>query len=137
MFDRVIETGMVATYARPYIQSSEAGLGKKWWPKGEEDRKLHDQLVELRSEYHVHADHTAERRLENLGILYEDESRPRWTESWSRLPNWKLREVEALSTRQAALFEAEAARLDLELFGPTAIPTPGSPAEEGRPDATV
>ena len=116
---RIIETGMVVTYARPFVESNEAGLGRKWWPRDTEmDRELHDELVDLRNEYHTHARHTPRRRLENAASLLGDKGRPRWAESWERLPVWKLRPLADLAGRQARRFDAEAERLDAELFGP-------------------
>lgn len=115
MWDRVIETGMVVTFARPYLDSNEAGLGRKWWPEGD-DIELFDELVELRDEYHAHAAHTPRRRLEFLDFV--NPGRMTVSESWEQLPVSKLRAIEELATRQTERFEAEAEKLDVELFGP-------------------
>jgi hypothetical protein len=40
------------------------------------------------------------------------------SESWEQLPVSKLRAIEELATRQTERFEAEAEKLDVELFGP-------------------
>jgi hypothetical protein len=122
LFDRVIETGMVVTYGRPYLESNEAGIGRDWWPKDEADRDLHDEVLDLRDEYHAHASHTPRRRLENtselLSLTGRSTGRPRFAESFERLPTRKLRTIEDLATRQADRFDVEAERLDVELFGP-------------------
>jgi hypothetical protein len=117
-FQRVIETGMVVTYARPYLPSNEAGIGKKWWPKDDAERELHDELIDLRAEYHAHATHTPQRRLEILSGFFEEAGRPILAESWTELPVWKLELLRQIATRQAERFAAEADRLYLELFGP-------------------
>ena len=117
LFDRVIETGMVVTYMRPFLESNEAGLGKSWRPRDPADRELHEELDDLRNEYHAHAAHTPRRRLENTTTMFGDEGRPRFAESWEHIPSWKLRAIEDLATRQADRFDDEAARLDVELFG--------------------
>jgi hypothetical protein len=57
VFERVIETGMIVTYARPFLPSKEAGLGERWLPEDEAGRMLHDELIDLRGEYHAHAEH--------------------------------------------------------------------------------
>jgi hypothetical protein len=116
-YRRVIETGMVVTYARPFLASNEAGLGERWWPKDEAERAVHDELIDLRGEYHAHATHAPERRLEVMPGFYES-GRPLLAESWIELPEAKLRLLEEMAKRQAERFKAEADRLDLDLFGP-------------------
>jgi len=118
MFDRVLETGTVVTYARPFLDSNEAPLGQTWWPNDEDDRRLHNEILELRHEYHAHAAHTSRRRLENVNWLHPRAQRPMWAESWETLPTHKLRSLIDLAERQARDFAAEADRLDVELFGP-------------------
>jgi hypothetical protein len=56
--ERVIETGIVVTYARPFLASNEAGLDGRWRPSDEAERALHDELIDLRGEHHAHASHT-------------------------------------------------------------------------------
>jgi site-specific recombinase len=46
MFDRALETSLVVTFVRPYLESNEAGLGRTWWPTDEADRALFDELRE-------------------------------------------------------------------------------------------
>jgi hypothetical protein len=50
-------------------------------------------------------------------MLGED-GRPIFTESWESLPTFKLEALEVLANGLAATFDAEAVRLDIELFGP-------------------
>jgi hypothetical protein len=118
IFDRVIETGMIVTYARPFLGGNVAGVGAKWAPKAESDRALHDQVLELRHEYHAHADHTSERQLERADFVSHSDRRPLYLESWTQLPTDTLRQLSALADRQAIRFHKEAERRDLELFGP-------------------
>ena len=115
--DRIMETGMIITYVRPFLASNEAGIGERWWPKGE-SRTFHDEMVDLRHEYHAHAAHTPQRRLENVTSLFGDVGRPMFSEQWSYLPTWKLQKLEELATQQAKRFEAEAERVDVKLFCP-------------------
>jgi hypothetical protein len=118
LYERVIETGMVVTYVRPFLESNEAGLGRKWWPpEGGPDRELFDELVELRHKYHVHAAHTPRRHLVDTTQLLGLEGRPIVSESWEQLRTNKLRALEELATRQASLFAAEAERHEVALFG--------------------
>jgi hypothetical protein len=118
LYDRIIETGMVVTYARPFLESNEAGIGRTWWPTDAAERKLHDELIDLRNEYYAHAAHTPQRLLENTLSILGKEGRPVFAESWTELPTWKLREVANLADRQAVSFQAEGDRLDVDLFGP-------------------
>lgn len=113
-YERVIETGMVVTYARPFLQN-QPGLGGSWRPEDAAGRELHDELVALRGEYHAHAEHTRHRGLE---FLTTESDRPLMGESWSRLPVEKLRLLQEVAERQAKRFAAEAERIDLEVFGP-------------------
>ena len=91
LYERIIETGMVVTYARPFLESNEAPIGRKWWPRDKPERELHDELLGLRHEYHAHAGHTPRRRLENATTMLGREGRAMFVESWEELPSWKLR----------------------------------------------
>jgi hypothetical protein len=117
VYERVIETGMVVTYARPFLPSNEAGLGGRWRPTDENERALHDELVDLRGEYHAHASHTPQRRLEIMSGFFES-GPPILAESWTKLPVEKLLLLKEMASRQAERFADEADRLELELFGP-------------------
>jgi hypothetical protein len=116
VFARVIETGMVVTYVRPFLPSNDAGLPKGWLPKAKAERELHDELIQLRSEYHAHADHTSQRGLDILSV--GEFGRPLLLETWTRLSVWKLELLRDMANSQRERFAAEAERLDLELFGP-------------------
>jgi hypothetical protein len=118
IFDRALETSLVVTFVRPYLESNEAGLGRAWWPTDQAARELFDELLELRHEYHAHAAHTPRRRLENTATLVGGEGRPRYAESWDRLPAFKLHAIEELANRQAARFDDQVEKLDVALFGP-------------------
>jgi hypothetical protein len=115
-FDRVIETGMVVTYIRPYLESNEAPVGGKLWPKDPVDVELHKELDDLRNEYHAHAGHTPRRRLEIVG--HGATGRPTFAESWTRLSVDELRRIADLAMRQAERFDEHADALDLEMFEP-------------------
>jgi hypothetical protein len=122
VFERVIETGMVVTYARPFLEN-QPGLGRRWWPQDEDGRALHEELVDLRGEYHAHAEHTLHRTLEIM-TGFTQSGRPILSEGWTQLPIHKLRILKDVAERQAERFMAEAERLDLELLGPVERPVP-------------
>jgi hypothetical protein len=62
--DRVLETGLVTTYARCYLPTSAGGIGGRWRPAGSSDRQLHDRLIDtLRHPQHAHTDLGGARRL--------------------------------------------------------------------------
>jgi hypothetical protein len=107
---------MIVTYARPFLQSNKAGLGERWWPEDDAGRKLHKALVDLRGEYHAHAERTAHRRIEIMHG-FRTGGRPTVAESWSELSVDELRLLKEVALRQAERFEAEIDRIDLELFG--------------------
>jgi hypothetical protein len=120
IFERVLETGMIVTYARPYVEGNQAGVGARWRPDDPADVELHDEILDLRHEYHAHADHTTERFLERVDYMFDahENRRAFFAESWTRLRVDKLRHLADLARRQAQRFDAEAERRDLELFGP-------------------
>jgi hypothetical protein len=71
LFDRVLETGMIVTYSRPYLDSNVAGVGARWRPDDPTDRELHEEIIELRHEYHAHMDHSTQRHFEAKQIRAE------------------------------------------------------------------
>jgi hypothetical protein len=54
---RVVETGLVVSYARPFTRGQS--IGKRWVPR--EVHGLHDELCALRHKVHAHTDPRAER----------------------------------------------------------------------------
>lgn len=117
-YERVIETGMVVTYARVFGRSNRAGLGEDDAPEAEADRELHDEVIRLRSRYHAHADHTPDWTLQDLQRLFGETGRPMFSEQWTQLPASKLRALADLAIRQRERFTEEANLLEIELFGP-------------------
>jgi hypothetical protein len=104
LLDRVIETGMVVSYMRPYLESNEAGIGRKLWPEDPAGRTLHQELEELRNEYHAHSSHTPRRRLEI--VWRSEEGRTQACANASRFPrepwqNAPTRRLTSCGTRSA------------------------------------
>ncbi len=116
LFERVLETGLVVTYARPYLESNRAGVGRKWRPESEADRKLHDWIIEeLRHPYHAHADRTPRRTLTNTSAFLGLEGPPTYAEAWWRLTDEELLRIADIAERQEARFEAAARKVGAEL----------------------
>lgn len=116
LFERVLETGLVVTYARPYGRSKGLNLGKGWLPKDPDDRKLHDRLIdELRNPYHAHNDRTPRRTLTDTTRLLGLNGPPMYSESWERLSDDELERLAKLAERQSARFASEADRIGAEL----------------------
>src|SRR5205823_9072349 len=46
LWARVLETGLVVTYARPYLESNTRPLGRKWWLDEPTDREPHERIVD-------------------------------------------------------------------------------------------
>jgi hypothetical protein len=124
LFERVLETGLVVTYARPYLSKGAGGIGAKWRPKGDADLALHRRLIdELRHPYHAHADRTPRRTLTDTAAMLGLQGPPTYAEAWWRLTDAELAEIEDLARRQRQRFE-EAAR------------AAGADLGEVRPDLT-
>jgi hypothetical protein len=117
VFQRVIETGMVVIYARPFLASNDARLGDRWRPEDEASRTLHRKLLDLRDEYYAHAEHTPHRMLEVMHGV-SPSGRPILTEAYTHLPVETLTSLREIARDQEGRFRSEADRLDLELFGP-------------------
>jgi len=115
LFERVLETGLVVTYARPYLRSNRAGLTEDDAPTDKSDLGLHDELVTLRHQYHGHADRTSHRTLIDTAGYLGIDGPPRFAEMASRLSEHQLERLADLARRQAERFEAEAARMGVEL----------------------
>lgn len=114
---RVVETGLIITYARPYLDSNRAGgVGGRWRPESGADRAFHQHVIdELRDAYHAHADRTAHRTILDAAEFLELEAPPAYAESWRRLSSTDLETLADLAGRQAARFEAGAAEAGREL----------------------
>jgi hypothetical protein len=44
-YERVLETGLIVTYARPYLESNKLRVGKRWLPESGADREFHQWLI--------------------------------------------------------------------------------------------
>jgi hypothetical protein len=117
MFERVLETGLVVTYARPYLDSNRTGgVGGRWKPPGGLDRDFHRYVIdELRDTYHAHATRTDRRTLTDTTALLGLEGSPTFAETWSLLGPDELEHLATLAAAQAERFEVEARKLDREL----------------------
>jgi hypothetical protein len=114
LVEEVLETGIVVTYARHYLDSNKGGgVGAKWRPRGTADRKLHDWLIEeMRDPYHAHADRTPMRTLVNSrAILGLHDQPPAWGEARRRITDEELVTIADLARRQGERLGAEADRL--------------------------
>lgn len=64
MFEQMLETALVVTYARPYMRNNRAGIDRDWWPEDEDDLAFHKYVIDvLRNPFHAHMDRTARRTL--------------------------------------------------------------------------
>jgi hypothetical protein len=113
---RVLETGLVVTYARPYLESNTRAVGRKWWPHSPDDRKLHERIIEdVRSPYHAHADRTPHRTLVDTAAMLGLDGPPTFAEGWSQLSIAELEHLAELAERQAARLHAAADEIGAEL----------------------
>lgn len=115
LYERVLETGLVVTYARPYLESNKSGgVGRKreWRPVSAAERALHDWIIdELRHTYHAHADRTPHRTLIDTAALLGIDGPPTLAESSRPLSDSELEAIAELARKQAERFEAKANEL--------------------------
>jgi hypothetical protein len=123
----VLETGLVVTYARPYLDGNNAGVGRSWWPTDEADRKFHRYVIDvLRHPYHAHMDRTPRRTLVDTTKFLGLNGPPTYAQSrWFMSPD-ELQRLAGLARRQGERLEAEANRIGAEL---------GEQREGPRPEA--
>jgi hypothetical protein len=122
--ERALETALVVTYARGYLESSRGGVGPNWWPTEPADVELHDRLVyDLRHPCHAHTGQTGHRTLVDTSELLGLDDRPTYREQWSTLPAAELERIADLAERQRARLTAAADELDEQLYGPRDEPT--------------
>jgi hypothetical protein len=117
LFERVLETGLVVTYARPYLDSNQSGgVGGRWRPPPGPHREFHHWVIdELRNTYHAHADRSPRRTLTDTAEYLGLEGPPTYAEAWWRLTDSELETLAELARKQAERFEAEALRLGAAL----------------------
>ena len=116
-FERVLETGIVVTYARPYLASNRGGhLGRRWWPPAGPEREFHRRLIEeLRNPYYAHSDRTPLRTVLDTGVLFGDDGRAIFTEAWTPLSDDDLKALANLAQAQGERFEKAAKESNDEL----------------------
>ena len=132
-FARVLETGIIVTYARPYLDSNQPALGKKWRPKDPDDLALHLHVIdEYRSAYHAHSDRTPGRTLLDTADLLGLDATPTYAEAWHRLSSVDLERLADLAYRQAIRLAAAADEAG-ELLGERRV-TPSYPQVGPRVD---
>ncbi len=107
---RVLETGLVVTYARPYtLDSQRRGLPEELYPEGD-DRPLHDSLMALRDELYAHTDETPHREaVDPFGDHSYAERYP------AGLAETALPRIAGLARRQAERLRAAREALEQEL----------------------
>ena len=116
MWSRVIETGLVVTYARPYLPSNTRVLGRTWWPESPEERELHEGIIEdVRNSYQAHTDRTSYRTLVDTAAMLGRDGPPTFAEGWSKLSVAKLEQLAELAERQAERLHAAADEIGAEL----------------------
>jgi hypothetical protein len=115
-FRRIFETGIVATYARPYLESNRPKLGRKLWPQGADDVALHNKIVEdYRHGIHAHSHRTKHRTLLDTADLLGLDEPPTWAESWHGLSKDVLERLADLADRQEARLHEAADAIGAEL----------------------
>ena len=144
-FERVLETGLVVTYARPYMGSDTRALSSKWRPSTPDDVELHERIIhEFRNPYHAHTERSGHRGLIDTAGLLGIEGPPTFAEAWTRLGRPELERLASLAERQAQRLSDEADRLgailgerrDVPSYRPKRRVSPFISTMESRPPRT-
>jgi hypothetical protein len=115
-FSRILETGIVVTYARAYLPSNKPALGEKLWPKDRDDLALHNKVVDdYRHGFHAHSHRTKRRTLLDTTDLLGLDEPPTYAEAWHGLTKDDLERLAALADRQQARLHQVADALGAEL----------------------
>jgi hypothetical protein len=115
-FTRVLETGLVVTFMRPYIDSrSSEKVPSRYHPKDKEDRELLADLEKLRHNYHAHAGQTERRYIiDGSALLGMEAGEPKYAEVWHSLSVDELQRIRDLARRQALRLEQAAKEVAAE-----------------------
>jgi hypothetical protein len=122
--DNVIELGIVCMYARAWTGSER--LPARWRPESEEDRALHEEILDLRNKLFAHSDRSPRRALININSDKPDEPAV-FAEQRDPLRADFLRNIADLCDRQYERLWLETGRLKHDIGSPAAVPP--------RPDA--
>lgn len=101
MFRRVLETGLVVTFTRPFLDSSERRCirslpSDRWRPQ------LIKEIADLRDEYHAHSDQTERRQIiDSSAVLGMSLARPTYSEAWEELSVESLQRIADVASREA------------------------------------
>jgi hypothetical protein len=115
LFERVLETGLVTTYARPYLESNRPRLGKRWRPESAEDRACTTASSTGYGTRTTHAERTRFRTLIDTTAFLGLDGPPIFAEAWNRLKEHELAQLADLADRQAARFAAAADAIGAQL----------------------
>jgi hypothetical protein len=105
----VLETGLLATYARVYLQQQSggvAGLKGNWDPQDDDDVGLHTELLRRRSQVHAHTDRSGHRTLTDLSTVHDEVEPFTFAEEGTELSGSDLERIAELARRQRARFDA-------------------------------
>jgi hypothetical protein len=115
VYERVLETGLVVTYARPYLKSNKASRLKDKWQPPARDRDFHRYVMDLRHRYHAHTDRSEYRSLTDAAAHLGLEGHSTYVETWQFLNEAGLERLATLAAAQAERFEAKALELGVQL----------------------
>lgn len=113
--ERALWTGMIVSYARPFLPSNKAGVvpDRLATPRDPEQRALHGRLREVRDRIVAHNDATSARQAvkasEELGFGTG------YVEAWVPFLDEALPPVEALAEAQEAAFRKRRHEIEVEL----------------------
>lgn len=126
--ERVMHTGIVVTYLRPFYN---AGIGTldidEWAPTDPDAARLHNALLKLRSKVYGHTDESPWRDVEDTSELLGLAGGPTFAESSVSLSAEGIAQIGATAERLARSFGAMADEREFEL---------GRPRPESWPNET-
>jgi hypothetical protein len=116
LFEQMLETALVVTYSRPYLDSNKAGIGERWSPKDEADRDFHRYVIdELRDPLHAHMERTRRRTLVDTTRFLGLDGPPTYAQGRWFMTQDELERLAELARKQGELLETEANRIGAEL----------------------
>jgi len=128
---RVLHTGIVITYVRPFRSEGIGSLDEEEWaPQGRDARTLHDALVSLRNKVYAHPDRTPYRDIEDASALLMLRGGPTYAESYVLLNESGVTRLGEIAVEQGRRFSSEARRREVLLGRPPDLSAAPAPIPE-------
>lgn len=113
---RVMHTGLVVAYVRPFRSQGIGSLDEvEWAPTAPRDRAFHNMLVFLRNKVYAHTDRTPYRDIEDTSALLSLEGGPTYAESYVLLNKDGIARLGGIAVAQGGRFSDAADECEVSL----------------------